>query len=108
MFVHAAVTLRDDLAEDRGDTTTLLQFVASAATTVLCVAGTAGLRHGRRWALRLLHSAALITVFFVDVIEFAVQEFGALINVVIGAAALSVFSQRLRQIARREPLTDTV
>jgi hypothetical protein len=108
MFVHAASTLNDDLAGDRGDTTTILQFVTSAVTTLLCVAGTAGLRHGRRWALRLLHSAALITVFFVDVIDFAVQEFGALLNVAVGVAALSVFSHRLRQVARREPLADIV
>ena len=49
----------------------------------------------------------MITVFFVDVLEFAVQEFGALLNVAVGAAALSVFSHHLRQVSRHEALPDT-
>ncbi|WP_241387321.1 hypothetical protein [Rhodococcus sp. CH91] len=107
ILVNAAVTLEGDLAERSSDVTTVIQLVGSAATVLLCVAGTVGLWRGRQWAVRALRGAALITVFFVDVLEFAVREFGALINVAVGAAALSVFSHHLRRVSRRETPADT-
>jgi len=108
ILVNAAATLDEDLAEPTNDVMTVIQLVGSAVTVLLCAVGSVGLWRGRRWAVRVLHTAALITVFFVDVLEFAVQEFGALLNVAVGAAALSVFSHHLRQISRHEALPDTV
>lgn len=95
MLVHAALTLDDDLTGGDRDVTVQLQLVGVSATTVLCVAGLVGLRSGRPWSLRLFSAAALITVLFVEVVDFAVAEFGALLNVAVGAAALAVFSNRL-------------
>jgi hypothetical protein len=95
MLVHALVTLADDLSGGGRDLTVWFQLAGVSATTLLCVVGTVGLCSGRRWALRVFSAAALITVLFVEVLDFAVGEFGALLNVAVGAAALAVFSNRL-------------
>lgn len=99
MLVHAVTTLDDDLTGGDRDLTVWLQLVGVSVTTLLCVLGLIGLRSGRRWAVRLLSAAALVTVLFVEVIDFAVAEFGALLNVAVGVVALAVFSNRL---ARRD------
>ncbi|MBH0122871.1 hypothetical protein I0Q12_26615, partial [Rhodococcus sp. CX] len=60
------------------------------------------------WALPVFSAAALITVLFVEVVDFAVAEFGALLNVAVGAAALAVFSNRLAGRDRDEPIVPAV
>ncbi|MCD2113903.1 MULTISPECIES: hypothetical protein [Rhodococcus] len=107
ILLNAAATLEEDLAARTSNVVTVIQLVGSGVTVLLCVVGSVGLWRRRRWAIRALRTAALITVFFVDVLEFAVQEFGALLNVAVGAAALSVFSHHLRQMSRHEALPDT-
>lgn len=107
ILLNAAVTLGDELAADRNDGLAVAQLVASGVAVLLCGVGLFGMRTRRPWAVRVLRVAALVTVFFVDVIDFAVQEFGALLNVAVGAAALAVFSRHLRQVSRRTALPDT-
>jgi len=107
ILLNAAVTLERDLAARSADLMTLIQLVASAVTVLLCVTGSIALRRDYRWSIRALRAAALITVFVVDVIDFAIEEFGALVNVAVGAAALSVFSHYQRQVSRHEALADT-
>lgn len=107
ILLNAILTLSDELAEDRNDALAVAQLGASGVVALLCGVGLFGLRRRRRWSVRVLRVAALTTVFFVDVIDFAVQEFGALLNVAVGATALAVFSHHLRQVSRREALPDT-
>lgn len=108
MLVHALVTLADDLSGGGRDLTVWFQLAGVSVTTLLCVVGTAGLRSRRRWALRVFSAAALITVLFVEVVDFAVAEFGALLNVAVGAAALAVFSNRLTRRDGAESLASAV
>ncbi|MGW0019566.1 hypothetical protein ACWDUD_14650 [Rhodococcus sp. NPDC003382] len=108
MLVHAVVTLADDLNGSDRDLTVWFQFVGVTVTTLLCVVGLTGLWGRRGWALRVFSAAALITVLFVEVVDFAVAEFGALLNVAVGAAALAVFSNRLAGRDRDEPIVPAV
>ncbi len=56
----------------------------------------------------MFSAAALITVLFVEVVDFAVAEFGALLNVAVGATALAVFSNRLARRDGAESLASAV
>ena len=53
----------------------------------------------------LLRGAALVTMLLTEVFSFVTEQFGALINVAVGLAALAVFSYRIRFLERTAVLS---
>lgn len=102
-LIEAALTIDDDLSRGTGfGIASIGQFIGSAIACVLCVTGLLMLWRDRRGArpLRVLRAAALVTMLLTEVFSFVSQQFGALINVAVGLAALAVFSYRLRFLQR--------
>ena len=97
--VNAVLTLSEGLAGGTGtDITTIGQMCGSAVAFVLCWVAIARLRGGGIRPVRMLRAAALVTMLLTEVFNFVEQEFGALLNVVVGLAALTVFSRRIRRL----------
>ncbi|MFT4200454.1 hypothetical protein [Gordonia sp. (in: high G+C Gram-positive bacteria)] len=82
------------------------QLGGSATATVLCVLAIVGLvrRRGGLWPLRLLRTAALVTMLLTQVFNFVTEQFGALINVGVGLIALLVFSYRINALTGDEEI----
>lgn len=102
-LISAVVTIASDVEAGGGATITALgQFCGSLVASVLCVVAVvmAVLRRGRLWPLRLLRTAALVTILLTEVFDFVAIQFGALINAAVGVVALAVFSYRLRFLER--------
>ncbi|AVM00546.1 hypothetical protein C6V83_09955 [Gordonia iterans] len=102
-LVSAVATIARDIDAGGGATVAAVgQFCGSLVASVLCVVAVAMaiLRRGRLWPLRLLRTAALVTILLTEVFDFVAVQFGALINAAVGAVALAVFSYRLRFLER--------
>ncbi|MFT3898727.1 MAG: hypothetical protein QM728_00560 [Gordonia sp. (in: high G+C Gram-positive bacteria)] len=80
--------------------TALGQLGGSAVASALCILAFVGLvrRVGGLWPLRLLRTAALVTMLLTQVFNFVTEQFGALINVGVGLIALLVFSYRINAL----------
>lgn len=107
-MVEAALTIRDDLQRGTGfGIASVGQFAGSAVACLLCVIGLIMLarHHTGLVPLRLLRGAALVTMLLTEVFSFVTEQFGALINVAVGLAALAVFSYRIRFLERTAVLS---
>ncbi len=103
-IVEAALTIGDDLSRGTGfGIASIGQFIGSAIACVLCVSGLVMLWRDRRSSrpLRVLRAAALVTMLLTEVFAFVSEQFGALINVAVGLAALAAFSYRLHFLQHR-------
>ncbi|MCZ4557629.1 hypothetical protein C8K38_115157 [Rhodococcus sp. OK611] len=100
-LINAIVTLSSDLEGAAGTITTLGQLAGTAVACVLSWVGVVRLRNGKLWPLQFLRAAALVTVLLTQVFDFVAQEFGALLNVVVGLFALAVLSARIAVLERR-------
>lgn len=101
-LVNAVVTLADGLEGGTGtDITTIGQMCGSTVAFVLCWGAIVRLRTGRILPVRMLRTAALVTILLTEVFDFVAAEFGALVNVVVGLSALVVFSRRISVLERR-------
>ncbi|WP_245551749.1 hypothetical protein [Gordonia hirsuta] len=103
-LISASVTIAEDLDAGTGIAVSAIgRFGGSTLAFVLCVA--ALFLHGRNphslRPLRMLRAAALVTMLLTEVFDFVAEQFGALINVAIGLAALAVFSYRINFLTRR-------